>query len=418
MDIEILYDIFKKHPKISTDSRKIDQGSLFFALHGANFNGNSFAASALDQGAAYAVVDDPSVAVSERYIVVDDTLKALQQLAAYHRKELAIPVLAITGSNGKTTTKELVSRVLACKFKVAVTQGNLNNHIGVPLTILNIDRSCEFAVIEMGASARKEIELLSNIAAPDYGLITNIGRAHLEGFGGGDGIREGKGELFDYLERHRGTAFYLADDPILSEMVDQRKGLIGVGYSSKGDLPASRLVGDYNRFNIAAAVAIGGYFGVDAEQIAEAVWSYKPDNNRSQRVSTERNELIVDCYNANPSSMSASIGNFMAESFSKDGRNYEKWAILGDMLELGEFAADEHTAILRQLEGGDITDLYLVGAHFCDAATRVEAPSYRLHSFANRNDLKTLLHNQRPLHKFILIKGSRGIGLEAIIDIL
>ena len=309
-----LYDIFREHPHISTDTRNIGADSIFFALRGATFDGNRFAAEALDKGAAYAVVDDPAAVTDERMVLVGDTLGALQELAREHRRRLAIPILAISGSNGKTTTKELVSRVLAERFEVYATRGNLNNHIGVPLTLLAMTRDTQFGVVEMGASACGEIALLASIAEPNYGILTNIGRAHLEGFGGPEGVRRGKGELFDYLAANGGRAFVPREDEMLTNMAAERDGLAAEYYSiTLAEDLENHLEGHYNRFNIAAAVAVGRYFDVADERIRHAVGSYVPDNNRSQRTETGRNTLIVDCYNANPSSMRASVANFLAE---------------------------------------------------------------------------------------------------------
>lgn len=432
-----IYDRFLSNPAISTDSRKIAQGSIFFALHGDNFDGNRFAEQALQTGAVLAVVDDPTVAVDDRYMLVEDTLASLQELAAHHRSMLEIPVLAITGSNGKTTTKELVARVLAQKFDIAVTQGNLNNHIGVPLTLLRITSSCQLAVVEMGASSCGEIALLCSIAKPDYGIITNVGRAHLEGFGGGDGVMRGKGELYDYLCANNGTAFYRSDDPILCDMIAARNSSAGkkgcmkaFPYTSEGSLPESQLVGDYNHYNIAAAVAIGKFFEIPSDRIAQAIWSYKPDNNRSQRIQTSKNNLIVDCYNANPSSMNAALQNFSRETgFTNSTENCcsdssassvaeGKWVILGDMLELGEYSTEEHTNVLRELEHCGISEAYVVGSNFCSAAQGYTAHSYILHPFVDRNTLQNGLEKSQPHGKFILIKGSRGIGLENVIEYL
>ena len=355
-----LYELFRRHSRISTDSRHIVPDSLFFALHGERFDGNSYAENALKAGAAAAVVDDPSVAETlrqqwpDRCAEVPDTLAALQELAARHRRELGIPILAITGSNGKTTTKELVGRVLSRKFRTAVTQGNLNNHIGVPLTLLAMDRSVEIGVVEMGASHPGEIALLCSIARPDYGLITNIGKAHLEGFGGIEGVMRGKGELLDFLVASGGTAFWLNDSDRLKTMVESCPGLRAISYSAPeaigtepfvearwDGLPVrTRLVGDYNRSNIAAAIAVGLYFGIGRAEIVSAIESYDPDNNRSQKRQTAFNTLISDCYNANPSSMQAALDNFLREADPRP-----KAVVLGDMGELGPYAAVEHRTV-------------------------------------------------------------------------
>lgn len=382
---------------------------MFFALKGDSFDGNRYAADALEKGAAYAVVDDPSVAVSDRYIVVDDVLTTLQRLATYHRRVLGIPILAITGTNGKTTTKELVARVLAKRYNVAVTRGNLNNHIGVPLTLLSMKKGTEFGVVEMGAGARGEIEFLCNITLPDFGIITNVGRAHLEGFGGEEGVRQGKGELFDYLAAHHGIAFYCKEDPVLSDMAEERTKLLAKGYSVQGGATLkTALAGDYNRFNVAAAVAIGDHFGVTPKEIVAAIEGYVPDNHRSQRVETERNTLILDCYNANPSSMKAAIENFARERSSK-----EKVAILGDMLELGEYAADEHRKVVGLLAENGIKKVMLVGDNFAKAAAEAG-----MLSFGDRSELCNYLIKNQLSGNLILVKGSNGIGLDVLEGVL
>ena len=363
-----LYDIFREHPHISTDTRNIGADSIFFALRGATFDGNRFAAEALDKGAAYAVVDDPAAVTDERMVLVGDTLGALQELAREHRRRLAIPILAISGSNGKTTTKELVSRVLAERFEVYATRGNLNNHIGVPLTLLAMTRDTQFGVVEMGASACGEIALLASIAEPNYGILTNIGRAHLEGFGGPEGIRRGKGELLDYLAANGGRAFVPREDEMLTNMAAERDGLAAEYYSiTLAEGLENHLEGHYNRFNIAAAVAVGRYFDVADERIRHAVGSYVPDNNRSQRTETGRNTLIVDCYNANPSSMRASVANFLAEP---PGTRTRRLLILGDMLELGAWSAEEHAAVIRLAAQAPQTEVMLVGTEFARAPCR------------------------------------------------
>ena len=287
-----LYDLFLKHPRISTDTRKIEPDSIFFALRGANFDGNRFVAEALEKGAAFAVSDDAGAAAAdERILYAGDTLQALQELAREHRRALGIPILAISGSSGKTTTKELVSRVLGERFAVCATRGNLNNHIGVPLTLLSMTRDTEFGVVEMGASACGELALLTSVAEPGYGILTNIGRAHLAGFGGPEGIRRGKGELFDYLAANGGRAFVPSDDRVLTEMAAERDSLAAEYYPvSLADGMENHLEGAYNRYNIAAAVAVGRYFGIPDERIRRAISGYVPDNNRSQR--TDRKSVV------------------------------------------------------------------------------------------------------------------------------
>ncbi len=421
--IETLYQHFLIHQTVSTDSRRITPGCLFFALKGPSFDGNRFAYAALEQGASLAVVDNSAVAahslagktLDDRFIVVRDVLSTLQQLAAYHRKLLNIPILAITGSNGKTTTKELTARILATRFNVSVTQGNLNNHIGVPLTLLAMNRRTEIGVVEMGASAQGEIAALCEIAAPNYGLITNIGRSHLAGFGGPEGIIRGKGELYDYLERHHGLAFYRKEDPVLCEMVNRRPHLLAKSYSTaQGEMP-NHLEGEYNQMNIAAAAAIGEYFGVHIREIKETVEEYYPDNYRSQRVKTARNTLILDCYNANPSSMAAALDNFAKETAEAQRRT----VVLGDMLELGEWSASEHETVLRHLQRIAPDEILLVGKEFAQAAASLHAeqdPNLQL--FPDRETLVAWLKKHPLIDRLILIKGSHGIGLEKIAELL
>lgn len=415
-----LYDIYRHNPVVCTDTRQLTPGALFFALKGENFDGNRYAASALEAGASCCVVDDPAVAVNDRYVLVNDVLTTLQSLARHHRRQLGIPVLAITGSNGKTTTKELVSRVLAKRFRIAMTQGNLNNHIGVPLTLLSIMDCVELAIVEMGANHQGEIAFSCSLAEPDYGLITNIGKAHLEGFGGVEGIKKGKGELFDYLMRTDGMAFYLQDSEPLSEMIEIRPGLMATGYSAEGMevLPTednvlafrvdgrtirTNLVGDYNRYNIAAALAVARYFEVPMDMAVEAIESYVPDNGRSQRKVTARNVLYMDAYNANPSSMHAAVENFV--SSSEEGKT--KMLVLGDMRELGEYADDEHRSVLKAVENAGFGEVCLVGEIFSRVNTN---PAY--HTFTSQEELAGYLREHPVCDRVILVKGSHGIHLE------
>ncbi|MBK7700114.1 MAG: UDP-N-acetylmuramoyl-tripeptide--D-alanyl-D-alanine ligase [Saprospiraceae bacterium] len=352
MDIELLYTVWLEARAISTDSRKIVVGSIFFALRGGRFDGNTFASQALELGASYVVVDDESVVVSgdKRYIVVEDVLTSLQQLANKHRSTLSIPVLALTGSNGKTTTKELARNVLSKKFKTHATEGNLNNHIGVPLTILSTPDDAQFLIVEMGANHQGEIDLLCQIAAPNYGMITNIGKAHLEGFGGVEGIKKGKSEMYRYLTQHGGKIFINSDDNVLMSLLPEKVktiqyevqtllNLIDAEPTLKLDYRnvqvTTQLYGTYNLPNIAFAICVGEYFGVEQAEIIEAISEYTPDNNRSQILKIDTNIIIKDAYNANPSSMVLSI-----ESFSKILG--PKVVVLGDMLELGEYAPSEH----------------------------------------------------------------------------
>lgn len=415
-----LYEVFSAHPRISTDTRHIEPGSLFFALHGANFDGNRFVGEALERGAAAAVADHPealgAAAGDSRVRLVDDTLKALQELAREHRRRLGIPILAISGSSGKTTTKELVSRVLGERFAVYATRGNLNNHIGVPLTLLAMTRATDFGIVEMGASACGEIALLASIAEPDYGLLTNVGRAHLEGFGGPEGVRRGKGELFDYLAAHGGTAFVREEDETLHAMVAEREGLRTVFYRSSLAVGIeSHLEGDYNRYNIAAAVAVGRHFGVDDAAIRRAVAAYVPDNYRSQRIETRRNTVIADCYNANPLSMRAAVEHLLGEPLGSRSRRV---LILGDMLELGAWSEREHAAIIDLAAAHPEAEVWLVGGEFARACgARPETPA-NITLCADCDGLATAL-TARPIEgALILVKGSRGIGLEKILETL
>lgn len=416
-----LYELFRRHPRISTDSRHIEADSLFFALRGASFDGNRFAVEALSKGAVYAVIDDPTLPtthpeVADRLVVVDNALSALQMLAQEHRRELALPILAITGSNGKTTTKELVSRVLAEKYEVYATQGNLNNHIGVPLTLLAMTCHTEFGVVEMGASAQGEIALLCSIAEPNYGVITNVGRAHLEGFGGEEGVRRGKGELFDYLAASGGHAFVPTEDPQLTAMAAQRETLAAEQYSTTlANGVEHHLEGDYNRFNIATAIAAGRYFGVDDDHIRYAVASYHPDNHRSQKYLTEHNTLILDCYNANPSSMEVAILNFRREPL--EGRT-GKVLILGDMLELGSWSEQEHQHILTLAAKIPGARLMLVGSLFAAAYKKMEHKPSRATLYASHETLAQELRQTPLQHALILMKGSHSIGLEQVAHLL
>ncbi|MDD7155411.1 MAG: UDP-N-acetylmuramoyl-tripeptide--D-alanyl-D-alanine ligase, partial [Candidatus Cryptobacteroides sp.] len=391
MEINELYDIFRKCGKVATDSRKVAGGELFFALKGENFDGNLYAAKALEAGAAYAVVDADSQAVESvgdyidssgrsRIIPVPSTLETLQALARHHRENVRsprLPVIGITGTNGKTTTKELIRSVLAAKFNVKATEGNLNNDIGVPLTILSFTSDVEIAVVEMGASHPDDIEKLVKVSEPDYGIITNVGKAHLLGFGSFDGVKKAKGALYDYVAAHDGEVFVNADDPDLVSMAESRSGMVLIPYGIENDeveiLPVTpeepflrlgfadgrvlktSLVGSYNSANVLAALCIGRHFGVDEDAAFAAISSYTPSNSRSQMVRTADNTLIVDAYNANPSSMRAALDNFSRIEAS------HKTALLGDMRELGENSVNEHIDILRLALSLGISDLCLVG---------------------------------------------------------
>ena len=412
---EKLYEVFTNSVGVTTDSRKIEVGALFFALHGASFDGNDYAIAALEQGASAAVIDrkdilDNNPDYAERLWLVEDTLQALQALAREHRRRLAIPIVAIAGSNGKTTTKELVSRVLAEKFDVSTTKGNLNNHIGVPLTLLAMNGETELGVVEMGASAQGEIALLCSIAEPNYGILTNIGLSHLEGFGGVEGIRKGKGELFDHLNKIGGRAFVPQEDATLCAMVAEREDL-AVEYYSRAIAEGfkSNLTGDYNRFNIAVAVEVGRYFDVADERIAEAILSFSPDNNRSQAVKTERNQLVVDCYNANPSSMEVALDNIATMEAE------HKVLILGDMLELGEWSAEAHLNILRKADSV-AERIILVGKEFAAAYHASEALEAKYTLYPTTAEAVVALEQKPISDSLVLLKGSRGIKLEILID--
>lgn len=428
--IEDLYNIYLKYPNISTDTRKIEPNSIFFSLKGQNFNGNKFAIEALNLGAAYAIIDDSTYNISDKTLLVDDVLSTLQQLANYHRTQLNIPVLAITGSNGKTTTKELVNKVLSSKFKTIATIGNLNNHIGVPLTILSIRDDVEFAIIEMGANHQKEIELLCKIAMPDYGVITNIGKAHLEGFGGIEGIKKGKGELYDYLKLKGGTVFYNSDSDALNEMLKTRN-LNAVSYGTRGNpdlwgqiikeqpylsfnwkwknraenFVETKLPGIYNLPNFLCAACVGVYFGVDENKINFALSSYIADNNRSQLIIKENKKILLDAYNANPSSMEAAINNFVKTDAER------KVLFLGNMLELGNESQKEHENLVHLLKEHKLNEVYLVGNLFKHCAAD-------FYYYDNVEACMEAVKNIDFNNASILIKGSRGSKMEKLLEVL
>ena len=444
MEINELYDIFRKCGKVTTDSRKVAGGELFFALRGENFDGNLYAAKALEAGAAYAVVDADSQAVSfsgdyidasgcSRIIPVPSTLAALQALARHHRENVRsprLPVIGITGTNGKTTTKELIRTVLAAKFNVKATEGNLNNDIGVPLTLLSIGSETEIAVVEMGASHPDDIEKLVKVSEPDYGIITNVGKAHLLGFGSFDGVKKAKGALYDYVAAHDGEVFVNADDADLVSMAESRSGMVLIPYGIENDeaeiLPVTpdepflrlgfpdgrilktALVGSYNAANVLAALCIGRHFGVDEDAAFDAISSYTPSNSRSQMVRTANNTLIVDAYNANPSSMRAALDNFSRIEAP------DKTALLGDMRELGENSVNEHIDILRLALSLGLSDLCLVGDEFSKAMKSVDCPP-TVRWYPDSSMLAAALHNAPLTGHVILIKGSRGIMMEKVL---
>jgi len=425
--LESIYEIYLASAGVCTDTRALKKREVFFCLKGPNFDANSFAQEAIRQGAILVVSDDPANASIDGVIIEEDALKTLQALANYHRSKLKIPVLAITGSNGKTTTKELVREVLACKYKVLATKGNLNNHIGVPLTLLSIGPEIEFAVIEMGANHQGEIALLSEIAEPTYGMITNIGKAHLEGFGGVQGIIKGKTELFKFLQKTNGTIFLNTADPVLGAMKGNHTNEFT--YPNPSDnfsaelleaspfvkvqiegLPkpiSTQILGGYNFPNIAAALAIGTYFEVDIAKACEAVSNYLPENNRSQLIKGTHATIILDAYNANPTSMHAALDNM------DNMKGYEeKWVILGDMYELGETSEEEHQAIVNRLRQSAFDKVFLCGKKFDSVSKNVD----QIRSFEKREDLETELRQQKPNAAVILIKGSRAMGLEKLLN--
>lgn len=429
-DYAQLYSVFRDHPRVSTDSRNVETGSLFFALKGDNFDGNRYAADALEKGAAFAIVDDKTLAPDNRLITVRNALETLQELALYHRKKLMIPIIGITGSNGKTTTKELISAVLSRKYRTFATRGNLNNHIGVPLSLLSIDSTHEIAVIEMGANHQREITTLSRIAHPDFGIITNIGKAHLEGFGGYTGVIKAKTELYKFISETHGKLFVNADDPLLMEKSAGINSIYygndlkaAVGGKITGKFPFvsaalliqgkridvnSKLVGSFNLYNMLAAACIGVHFGVTPEQAAQALASYKPENHRSQWYETASNKIVMDAYNANPSSMKLALENFAESPFEN------KMLILGDMRELGPESPAEHTEIRRLISKLGFSDVVLVGPEF--SAKENEQKPFT--TFTNVDEAKAALRENMPSGKTILIKGSRGIQLEKLLEVL
>lgn len=434
-----LYSIFQQHPIICTDSRNCPKNSIFFALKGENFDANSFAAKAIENGCSYAVIDDKQYAVDERYIVVSNVLEALQQLATKHRKTLGTKLIGITGTNGKTTTKELIASVLSEKFNVLFTQGNFNNHIGVPLTLLQIKPEHDIAVIEMGANHTGEIKLLSEIACPDYGIITNVGKAHLEGFGSFEGVQKTKAELYDYIFTHGKGIYINTDNSFLREMaskagfdLEDAKNIIS--YSLQPDLSKAQiegkvissspfldmkcsvsgestdlktnLIGAYNAENVLAAVSIAWHQGMNLAEIKTGIEKYNPTNNRSQLTITERNTLIADAYNANPTSLRAAIENFGAMEVSP------KVLIIGDMFELGSKSEEEHQAIIELIDKYRFDRVYLVGSRF----QKTKSP-YSTYETVEQL-IEEITKNELLNKNYILIKGSRGVKLEKVIPFL
>lgn len=426
MNIEEIYQHYLQHPSIQTDTRKLKQGDFFFALKGPNFNANELAAKALELGAAYAVIDDKNYFIDERTILVDDVLTTLQQLALHHRQQFTIPFIAITGSNGKTTTKELVHAVLSAQYKTYTTQGNLNNHIGIPLTILRIQKDAEMAVIEMGANHLKEIEGYCQYTKPTHGIITNCGKAHLEGFGSIEGVRKAKGELYDYLRAHNGTAFVMWDYDYLQTMSKGIATIIKYGTNADADISGNviesekflaitvtkgvsiplvqtKLVGNYNLPNVLAAVTIANHFNIPANKIKNSIEQYIPSNNRSQLIEQGTNKIILDAYNANPSSLRLAIENLAAMKVA------DKVLLLGAMAELGNESIEEHKTIVQQISNHNWKAVALVGGDFL----KIKHPYA---SLENATKAKDWFQQQQFENATILIKGSRSIGMETIIS--
>lgn len=426
MNIPQLYRLFQESSGVGTDTRKIKEKSIFFALKGENFNANEFAAEALNKGASYAVIDEDISLEDAQFIRVEDSLKALQDLAAHHRKQLNLPVLALTGSNGKTTSKELINAALSRRFKTVATTGNLNNHIGVPLTLLSMTQETEIGIVEMGANHREEISFLCNIATPDFGYITNFGKAHLEGFGGVEGVIKGKKELYHHLKERQKLLFLNLDDPLQQQEADYEHSFTFgtmqnadvqitsislnsfAGIEVHGKKITGNLIGAYNSTNMAAAFAIGTYFKVPEEEIAKAIEEYTPQNNRSQVILKDNRRIIMDAYNANPSSMAAALENLSRMEGSP------KIAILGDMFELGPEAAAEHQQLIKDYEASNVDKIFLVGSNFF----KTVSSSKKVKKFESFEDFRQWFQPSEFNAGTILIKGSRGMALERVMELL
>ncbi len=427
MNIESIHSLFLKCSSVSIDTRKIESNSFFVAIKGDRFDANTFANEALEKGASYVIIDNANYYIDERTIVVEDSLKTLQELAKFHRNYLKLPIIALTGSNGKTTTKELINAVLSKKYNTKATVGNLNNHIGVPLTLLSFTPQTEIGIVEMGANHQKEIEFLCEIAQPDYGYITNFGKAHLEGFGGVEGVIKGKSEMYTFLLRNNKTVFVNLDDPIQVEKTNTMKVYsFGVANANSNvniiNVKANpfvevsfldkkvhtNLIGLYNSNNINAAIAIGKYFGVANEDIKQALEEYVPENNRSQLIHRKTNEIILDAYNANPSSMAVAISNFIQLE------RENKTVILGDMFELGLDSISEHRIVIESLINHKDIQCFFVGKDFYH--TKIESEHF--HFYETFDDFSNDFKHHQYQDKIILIKGSRGMALERTLELI
>jgi len=419
MKTEQLYQLFTQHYLVDTDTRKIRKNTLFFALKGSNFNGNKFANEALKKGASYSIVDEEKYVTNDRIILVNNVLKSLQKLATYHRKQLKIPIIALTGSNGKTTTKELINAILSTQFNTTATLGNLNNHIGVPLTLLSFTPKTEIGIVEMGANHPKEIEFLCKIAQPDFGYVTNFGKAHLEGFGDLKGVIEAKSELYEYLQKNNKLAFVNPDDIIqlektknIQRVLFQKEKIQFLEVNPFVKLTfnnleiQSNLIGKYNFYNISAAITIGHYFKISDKNIKTALENYIPTNNRSQIIKTAKNTILLDAYNANPTSVKAAL-----ESFNQT-KAVNKTVILGDMFELGKNSLEEHQKIVDLASQLQFNSIYFVGENF----SKTKTISTHL-SFNNFKDCYNHFKNHPLKQQFILIKGSRGMALERLLEL-
>ena len=428
MKLETVYSYFLESTGICTDTRKIEKGCLFVALRGDNFNGNKFTQQALDKGAFKVIIDDISQHKNTgETILCKNSLELLQKLATYHRQYLNIPIIALTGSNGKTTTKEIINAVLSKKFKTTATLGNLNNHIGVPLTLLSMTKETQIGIVEMGANHKKEIEALCEIAQPNFGYITNFGKAHIEGFGSIEGVIEGKSELYKYISKEKGTLFFNADDPIQNKLLGNYPSKVGFSQTKENFYTlkqidanpyvalqaaqtniTSNLIGAYNFTNISAGVLIGDFFDIPLNDIKQAIEEYLPTNNRSQLITKGSTQIILDAYNANPTSMMAALQHFNTI------KTASKMVFLGDMFELGETAQEEHQDIVDYLSNTNIDEVHLIGSYFSKTKLQVK----NCHQYKTFEALKSAFKNTIPKDTTVLIKASRGMALERIVTLL